>query len=205
MTGSREGNSRNEGSEQWRLFCAIELHASVKSLIQQRIDRLRAEAPECQASWNRAENIHLTLKFFGNIEQNNIEPITNALLRTVSNRTRFEISIGGTGAFPNHRQPRVLWIGINDPAGKLIELHEGLEQECAAAGFSKEERLFRPHLTIARIRKPTGARVAAELNQKLGFEPITLPVNELVVFRSELSSKGSKYTALSRHKMSDLL
>ena len=66
-------------------------------------------------------------------------------------------------------------------------------------GFTKEERAFSPHLTIARIRKPEGARKLAEVNNSLGFEAMDLQVNELVVFRSELSSKGSKYTALSRH------
>ncbi|HEV8369661.1 MAG TPA: RNA 2',3'-cyclic phosphodiesterase [Pyrinomonadaceae bacterium] len=189
----------------FRTFCAIELSSVVRSRLQQHIDQLRTTAPECHASWSRAENIHLTVKFFGDVQQNSVARMANAAARTVENLSAFEISIAGTGAFPKTSQPRVLWIGIDDLTGKLAELHEQFEKECATEGFPKEGRRFRPHLTIARIRKPEGARAVAELNQTTGFESISLTVNELVVFRSELSSKGSTYTALSRHKLSDML
>jgi 2'-5' RNA ligase len=189
----------------FRTFCAIELSSRIRSRIQQQIDNLRAAIPKHHASWARVENLHLTIKFFGEVEQSKIARIASAAARAIDNLSRFETSISGTGAFPKTSQPRVLWIGIEDQTGKLRELHEEFEKECATEGFSKEERGFRPHLTIARIRKPEGARALAELNQKLGFESMSLEVNELVVFRSELSSKGSKYTALSRHKLSDKL
>jgi len=188
-----------------RTFCAIELSPAIRSRIQQHIERLRAALPESQASWARVENIHLTIKFFGNVEQEKIARIASAATRAIDNLSSFQISISGTGAFPKTSQPRVLWIGIEDHSAKLAEFHERFENECATEGFPKEGRTFRPHLTIARIRKPEGARALAELNQKLGFESMALTVNELVVFRSELSSKGSKYTVLSRHKLSDEL
>jgi 2'-5' RNA ligase len=188
-------------SERWRIFAAIELPARLQNRIQRQIQQLQAAVPENKASWSRPENIHLTIKFFGNVDQKRFAPISTAASQVVSHLERFEILIGGTGAFPKVTQPRVLWIGIEDPTGKLARLQELFEIECAAEGFEKEMRDFRPHLTIARLRRPEGARAVAEINQKLGFESMTVEVNELVVFRSEPSSKGSMYTALSRHRI----
>jgi 2'-5' RNA ligase len=185
----------------FRTFAAVELPKAVRDRIQQHISQLRDAAPECQPSWSRVENIHLTLKFFGDIEQNRIRQISNAASRTAKDFAPFEILITGTGAFPKTTQPRVLWIGVDDPSLQLSKLQSRFEDECAGEGFEKEERAFRPHLTIARIRKPAGARRLGEFNKELRFEPMKLTVNELIVFRSELSSKGSKYTPLSQHTL----
>jgi 2'-5' RNA ligase len=89
---------------------------------------------------------------------------------------------------------------VSDPTGKLSELQQQLEHECAKDGFEKEDRAYRPHLTIARLRKPEGARLLANDHLRMDFEPAEITLSELIVFRSELSSKGSKYTAVSRHK-----
>jgi 2'-5' RNA ligase len=203
VTGGRgDGETRRRSGEKpWRVFCAIELPSAVRSQIQRHIQQVQLAVPECQASWSRVDNIHLTLKFFGNVDQNKIVLISGAASRAVKDFVPFEISICGTGAFPKSTQPRVLWIGVDDRGGSLARLQQQFEEECAVEGFDKEERGFRPHLTIARIRKPEGARALAEANQKLGFDSMILVASELIVFRSELSPKGSKYTALSRHKM----
>lgn len=185
----------------FRTFCAIELSDQVRHQIQLHIDKLRSLIPVGQPSWTRVENIHLTIKFFGDVEQSRLSLIDRAAAKTASEFQPFEFSISGTGAFPKVSQPRVLWIGVNDRAGKLSELQASFEMNCATEGFAKEDRAFRPHLTIARIRRLTGVRALAEANQRLGFEPVNQLVNELVVFRSELSGKGSKYTALSRHTL----
>jgi 2'-5' RNA ligase len=111
----------------------------------------------------------------------------------------FSIRLEQTGAFPKHDQPRVLWIGINDPTGKLGELHARLEEEGARAGFAKEARPFHPHLTVARLRKPQHARTLAVAHKQLEFEPVVIALSELLVIKSELSSEGSRYTVVSRH------
>ena len=184
------------------MFCAVELPELVRTRIEKHIERVRAAIPEAQPSWTRVNNIHLTLKFFGNVEPTRIDSITDALSRAVESVLPFKVSIGDAGAFPNNRQPRVLWIGVNDSSGQLKQLHESIDNECAGKGFEKEARVYRPHLTIARIRKSEGARALAEANQKFGFEATEMPVGEVLLFRSELSSKGSKYTVVSRHELS---
>ncbi len=183
---------------EWRVFCAVELPDVVRARLEDHISRLRKEVPDAAASWSRVENIHLTLKFFGNVEVNRIEKISAAAERAVKQFSTFPIGVGGTGVFPRPSRPQVLWIGVNDPSGQLSALQEKFEDECGAEGFEKEDRAYRPHLTIARLRKPEGARHLADAHLRMKFETIEVRLSELVIFRSELSSKGSRYTPISR-------
>jgi len=186
-------SQRNE----WRVFCAVELPDAVRARLEDHVRRLRKDVPHAAASWSRVENIHLTLKFFGNVEVKRIAHISDAADRTVKQFPAFQIAVGETGVFPRPSRPQVLWIGVSDPSGQLTALQEKFEDECAAVGFPKENRAYRPHLTIARLRKPEGARSLAEAHLKMKFETIDVDVKELVTFRSELSPKGSKYTVIS--------
>ena len=186
-----------KAQKDWRVFCAVELPAEVRARLEDHILRLRKEVPDAAASWSRVENIHLTLKFFGNVEVKRIEKISAAAERVVKQFSTFQIGVGGTGVFPRPSRPQVLWIGVSDPSGQLRALQERFENECAAEGFEKEDRAYRPHLTIARLRKPEGARELADAHLQMKFETSDVGVKEIVVFRSELSPKGSKYTVIS--------
>ena len=187
------------------MFCAVELPANIRKQIEKHIDRLRQAVPAAQASWTRVGNIHLTLKFFGNVDTHRVTGISEALSCAVQDSSRFQISIAGAGAFPGLSQPRVLWIGVDDSSSQLTQLHRRIDEDCAKEGFEEEARAYRPHLTIARLRNPKGAKALAGAHQSFGFEPMQMPVNELLLFRSELSSKGSKYTVVSRHELSDMV
>ena len=186
-------------SHMWRVFFAIEVPQDVRDQLLAHLKHLREAVPHVQASWSRAESIHLTLKFFGNIEQSQVERLSAAASRVTNRYSPFRIGLGGSGIFPPRGTPRVLWIGVNDPSGQLTALQQQFENECAKEGFPKEERAFRPHLTLARIRKPQGARRLAEVHAGIEFKPVEFSVSELLLFRSELSSEGSKYTIISRH------
>lgn len=187
--------------ESWRIFCAVELPSDVRLRLHEHVRKLRAEIPDVAASWTRVENIHLTLKFFGDVNVDRISRISTAASRAAKEFTSFEISVGGTGVFPKPSRAQVLWMGVNDPSGRLLALQKGLEKEIAAVGFQKEDRAFRPHLTIARIRRPEGARQLADAHLKTEFEPQEIKLNKLIVFRSELTSSGSKYTVISHHQL----
>ena len=186
---------------EWRVFCAIELPDVVRARLEGHIVRLRKEVPDVAASWSRIENIHLTLKFFGNVDVKRIEKIYAAAERVVKQFSTFQIGVGGTGVFPRPSRPQVLWIDVSDPSGQLSALQTKFENECEAEGFAKEDRAYRPHLTIARLRKPEGARDLTDAHVRMQFETIAVELKELVVFRSELSSKGSKYTPLSAYQL----
>ena len=183
----------------WRMFCAVELPEEVRRQLEEHILKLRKAVPDAAASWSRVENIHLTLKFFGNVALDQIPAISAAAARTVAEFSPFPIGIGNTGVFPRPSRAQVLWIGVSDPSGKLSALQERLENECAAEGFPKEDRAYRPHLTIARIRRPEGARRLADAHLEIQFPTTNVELNELILFRSELSPKGSKYTPISTH------
>jgi RNA 2',3'-cyclic 3'-phosphodiesterase len=173
----------------WRVFCAVELPNEIRTQLENHIARLRKAIPDVAASWSRVENIHLTLKFYGNVEVDRIPAISSAIDRATKDIAPFEIAVGKTGSF----RSQVLWIGVSDPSENLTTLHQRL---------GSEDRAYRPHLTIARIRRPEGARRLANAHLQMQFENVSIVVKELVLFRSELSPKGSKYTAISSHGLS---
>lgn len=189
------------GKEFWRVFCAIELPQTARRLVLGHIARLKEKVPHAKASWARDANLHLTLKFLGEIPRASVADFSKAASLAVTRVQPFSIRLEQTGIFPTHGQPRVLWIGINDQSTKLAELHTHLEEESSQVGFAKETRPFHPHLTIARLRHADNARALATAHKQMEFDPLEIAVAELLVIRSELSSEGSKYTVVSRHSL----
>jgi 2'-5' RNA ligase len=191
-----------ETIEAWRLFIAIELPAETRHTISEHITQLRQACPDVRASWTRADNMHLTLKFFGDVAVSRLDTLSQALIRAVSRTDEFDLVIEGCGVFPPRGKPNVLWIGISpQTAPACLRLYQAIEDECAQVGFKRDERKFHPHLTIARLRHPAGARDLANLHQATQFEPIALKVNSVCLIRSELSSSGSRYTVVARHEL----
>jgi 2'-5' RNA ligase len=203
MSHKEAPKSTKRINEVWRVFCAIELPSGVREQLEDHVARLQRQVPDVATSWSRVENIHLTLKFFGNVAMDQIATISAATSRAVKEFSAFEIEVGGTGVFPKPSRAQVLWIGVHDSSKQLSALQQRLEDECEAAGFPKEDHAYRPHLTIARIRKAKGAQRLAEAHLGMQFKPMPVTLKELIVFRSELTSKGSKYTELSNHQLSD--
>jgi 2'-5' RNA ligase len=206
----------------FRTFIAIELPRDLRARIVEYIDKLRRELPDVRASWLREDNLHLTLKFLGDVPVADIPKLSHAVEAAAHTVNPFELVVGECGAFPPHGQPKVLWIGVSEPpavaggpdtqasslqrahapgaqVSSLHYLYSALEDECSAAGFPRDDRPFHPHLTIARLRSPKGTRPLADLHKRLGFPPQSFIVSEVFVFRSELLKEGSKHTAISRH------
>ena len=188
-------------TEVWRIFCAIELPQTARVRLMEHIEKLRTQLPDVRASWSRESNIHLTLKFLGEISPGSVPKFESAISRAVAGSAPFPILISGNGVFPNGRDPRVIWIGITDPNEALASLQSRLETESENEGFPKEKRRFHPHLTLARLRHHEGAGELAQAHEALTFPEEKIIVNELVLIRSELSSSGSKYTTISRHAL----
>ena len=187
-------------SETWRVFCGIDLPPDLKQKLADHATRLR-QAVDVKAGWIRPDNIHLTIKFLGDIPVTKIERLSQAAERATECLSTFRVTAEHCGVFPSHGPPRVLWIGITDPEGKLAQLHAQLEEECALAGFPKESRPFHPHLTLARLRHSTSARSLGVAHRELGFKSANIEVSELLVIRSELGPAGSKYSVISRHAL----
>ena len=186
-------------AESLRVFCAVELPAEIRAAVAAHATRLRREFPDARASWARPEGLHITLKFIGEVEAARVETLTRAAFAAVGGLKPFRLTIEESGTFPPHGAARVLWLGVKDASGHLAQLQSRLEQECAANGFPRASRAFRPHLTVARLRTPQGTHALAEAHRRTPFGPYHFEVSELLVIRSELGPGGSRYTPLSRH------
>ena len=192
-------DKRQAGEVSWRVFCAIELPRQTRMRLLSHIEKLQTLVPEVRASWSRESNIHLTLKFLGETPQQQVWKFDSAISRAVKGFSSFPILISGSGIFPRPRDPRVLWVGISDTQRQLTDLHSRIEAESERGGFAREARQFHPHLTLARIRAREGAREIARAHEDLKFAPEEITVNEVLLIRSELSSKGSRYSTISKH------
>ncbi|MEK6408638.1 MAG: RNA 2',3'-cyclic phosphodiesterase [Acidobacteriota bacterium] len=175
-----------------RTFICIEISESIKERIGQLQKTLREI--EGQVSWTKPSNIHLTLKFLGDVEATRIDAVCKAVQRAAGGISPFEVEAGGTGCFPSPRSPRVLWVGFSVVPEPLKQLYENIEDELAREGFPREKRKFSPHLTIGRIRTShNAARVAEELIA-VGFKSETFKATEVIAMRSDLRPTGSIYT-----------
>src|SRR3977135_3492271 len=156
----------NSSDESGRLFIAIELPSNVRRALTDHINLVREAVPQAKASWTREENLHLTLKFLGDTKLTRVEELSQASQRAAKAVEPFERNLESSGIFPARGAPRVLWIGVEESTGHLASLHRILEDECAKIGFAREQRPFRPHLTISRLRNPQGARQLAQAHEQ---------------------------------------
>lgn len=203
MTDRANHNQTEASDARWRVFCAVALPHDLRELAAKHIALLRQAMPDVRASWDRAEKLHITLKFLGEIERGRVPALSRAAERAAQTIEPFELAIEGAGTFPPHGSPRVLWLGVRDSSSSLTRLQHQLEEECARENFKREERPFHPHLTIARLRSPKGSRQLAALHKETGFQMQTFHVSELLVIRSELGAGGSRYTEISKHKLNE--
>jgi 2'-5' RNA ligase len=175
-----------------RLFLALELHESVRDALERSIAPLRAMEPGL--SWAAPEKRHLTLRFFGEVDDAGAERVVAATSAVARAHQPFEMRLGGIGAFPNFRRARVVWIGVEtDP--RLELLHHDLEVGLERAGFETEGRPFRPHVTLARVRAPLPedrVRALARASRKVHFSG-TQDVGEIVLLESTLAPSGARY------------
>jgi RNA 2',3'-cyclic 3'-phosphodiesterase len=156
-------------------------------------EQLRAEFPS--ARWARSEGIHVTLKFIGEVGDDRIAQIENAL-SGVKSAAVVEMNFRGAGFFPDGRRPRVFWIGI-DGTPNLAEIAEQIEMRLEPLGIARESREFKPHLTLARISESRGIeklRDALRKHSAIDFGAVR--TNEMHLYRSELGRGGAKYTRL---------
>jgi len=179
-----------------RTFLAIEIPEEVRKGVALFQERLKSRIYG-DIRWVRPEAIHLTLKFFGDIPPGDVTGIANVVERAVAGVEPLALAIGGTGVFPDLRRPRVLWVGILGDVARLLLLQAELEQGLERIGFPREERPFRPHLTLGRIRSPRGmADLGKVLEKGKGFDAGRFVAAELALFRSELTPHGAIYTKL---------
>lgn len=178
-----------------RSFLAIEITAPIIKEIGEVLDSLRLSPGDVK--WVKPENIHLTLKFFGNIEEADIERICSQVEAVVSKRRPFLLRISGMGAFPNSRSPKVIWLGVEEEGKELELIQQEVERKLEKIGFKSEKRPFSAHLTVGRVRSSRGRKDLSQAIQMFAKKDLgSFEVSSLVLFKSDLTPKGSIYTRL---------
>jgi len=183
-----------------RSFIAIELPEEARS----GLGKLRNELERVEhafVKWVNPEGIHLTLKFLGSIPFKQVAEVGEAMEGATRGISPFHLEISGLGAFPNLKQPRVLWVGISGELDKLLGLQRNIDSALSPLGFTKEKRPFVPHLTLARIRErasPGERRTFGDLVVSTIFEDkYHIAVDAISLMRSQLTPAGAIYTRLS--------
>jgi 2'-5' RNA ligase len=122
--------------------------------------------------------------------------------RSVLSAEPFSLSLCGLGVFPNMNRPRVLWVGLKDPEEQLETLYKKIEKEMACIGFAEESRSFSSHLTLARIKSPKGRnRLKHKVESSEPVESDSFEISSVILFQSQLTPRGSIYTALEEFKL----
>lgn len=183
-----------------RTFVAVELDRAVLERVGALAGKLQIRCPKL--SWVRPGNMHLTIKFLGEIEPGQVGPIQAALDQAASQCREFDISFGGLGVFPPHGPVNVLWLGVDDTTGGLAECSKCCEKALEAIGFAREDRPFSAHLTLARNKNP---RLSGEVRKMLHHSPPiaaqTQRVTGLTFYQSTLTGEGPVYETISRHDL----
>lgn len=183
-----------------RLFIAVDLSDEVRGAAAALGRRLREEIERRaspRASWVAPENMHLTLRFLGEVDEATAAKVKEAVSAPLA-VPAFEVELTGAGAFPPAGRPRVLWIGITRGAADLVAVHDEVETHLAPLAFPREDRPYRAHLTLARFREPAPMDVRGIVDRVALIPVGRCRVFEIVLYQSHLSPTGPTYTAVAR-------
>ncbi len=182
-----------------RSFIAIELPLHLQDAIEKQTARLRQTLGNEIVRWVPAQNMHLTLKFLGDIATSHVDFLKQLLTRVGDSHPQFDLQIGGLGSYPTSRRPRVLWAGLHTPTD-LISLQKSVEAGTTRLGYEQEEHDFSPHLTLGRVRQtisPTEMQKVRNTMSTIQLGNIsTARVDSIHLFKSDRLPSGSIYTKL---------
>ncbi|MFQ5615477.1 MAG: RNA 2',3'-cyclic phosphodiesterase, partial [Anaerolineales bacterium] len=159
----------------FRAFIAVDLSPEILKQLEQVARDLKQNLENLPIRWVPTANIHVTLKFLGDVSVSNVAMLEKIIQSTASGHHHFTISVGGLGVFPSKRRPRVVWVGVETPA-EMKSVHRGIEIETARLGYRSENRLFKPHLTLGRVSRNAGPRDVRMISQALEEKKVGLTV-----------------------------
>ena len=184
-----------------RLFVAVEIDPSVTQALADFGATLRRKArhlaPDARIGWVGIEQLHVTSRFIGEVNDARAAAIAGALLQELA-VAPFDLVVEGAGAFPERGAPRVLWAGIAAGREGLVVVEAEVNARLAACGVDREDRPYRPHVTLARVREAAGLRSAALFETLSDRRFGTSRVEAITLFQSRTSPKGAVYTPLHR-------
>ncbi|MCF8069161.1 MAG: RNA 2',3'-cyclic phosphodiesterase [Desulfobacterales bacterium] len=178
-----------------RTFIAIEISEQARTTVCGIQNDLKSRG--FKAKWIQPENIHLTLKFLGDISPEKVEDITAAMISAAETYLPVQLFVKGVGVFPNVKRPRIIWSGVTGDLDSLTGLQKSLDKKFETLGFASEKRPFKGHLTIARTKHQLDSKKmvdAIEAFRGKSSEPFL--ADRIILFQSELNNTGAVYTPL---------
>ncbi|HUQ78821.1 MAG TPA: RNA 2',3'-cyclic phosphodiesterase [Patescibacteria group bacterium] len=184
-------------TEEPRLFVAVPLQESARAAVADLVESIRAgEPPGRGVRWVRLDGLHLTLRFLGPTPEARVADLAAAVARTAAGGSSFGVRISGADSFPPTGRPRTLWLDLESGADELANLAARLDDELATAGWERERRPFRAHLTLARadgVR--AGPATVAALKTAASAIAIESPIDRIVLFESLTGDGRARYVA----------
>ncbi len=188
-----------------RVFIAIDIDEAIKKGLADLQSELRSkiDIKKSDAKWVNPENVHLTLKFLGEIKDEQVVDVCNITKDVAGRHNSFDIDVETVGHFGG-RSARVLWVGVGETCDQLLALQEDLDGQLASAGWPKENRKFSGHLTLCRVRNSKAGFKLAQLTEEYkDFKLGTMPAEAVCVYQSQLTPKGPIYTVLGNYELAD--
>jgi 2'-5' RNA ligase len=182
-----------------RAFIAIELPPDIQDCLELISTQLKVQLGEKVVRWVPVENIHLTLKFLGDVSEKNLDVLQEIINAEAASQKKMEISIGRMGAFPKIRRPRVIWIGVESPP-ELLALQRSIEARTTRVGYPPDEREFSPHLTLGRVSRTASPSDVRKIGEILNASPVGFLgaawVQAVHLFKSDLQPSGAIYSKM---------
>ena len=182
-----------------RAFIPIELPDEIRERLEQVTAHLKEKLDEIPVRWVPVGNIHLTLKFLGQIRENQVEAIDQEIKNTLKHHFPFKLQAKGVGVFPSIKRPRVLWVGLSGQINRLLDLQKQLELGLEQLGFPLEKRSYKGHLTVGRIKdRIEPQKMITAIKESSRFQSCDFVVQNVTFFKSDLKQTGAEYTRLTR-------
>jgi len=188
-----------------RAFIAIPLPDSLLERLAALQRKLERQVPARSVRWVRAGGIHLTLKFLGDTPTEKLPDIEQALAAVARHVPTCSFTVGELGCFPDPRRPRVVWVGVQEPTGRLAALQGAIEEVVTPFGYPPERRGFTPHLTLGRVHRKASRSDAAQMGEAVANATVgvlaEVSVAHFALIRSVLKPTGAEYTELAKFSL----
>ena len=182
-----------------RSFISIELPEEIKGKIAESIKDFKKT--ESDVKWVNKENLHITLKFLGEVDDQKTENLVQLTTKAVSGLGSFKVNFKGLGTFPVGKKPRIIWVGTDRGGDKLCILAKNLEEIFSKEGYRKEERRFNSHITIGRVKDKGRGKLAEKIEAQKGSEFGQVHIDHINIMKSTLTQSGSIYKKIMEVKL----
>lgn len=176
-----------------RIFSAIEISDAARTACARHIGVVRGSYPNVRVGWERAEKLHITMRFLGDTSETDLDKLRVEMAEIAASSRQFKLGLSVPGVFPSPRKPRIFWIGIEDRANAVGPIYQDIENVCRGLGYEQESRKFTPHITIGRVRQTGAPPALVDAHLSAQIEPVEFEVSSIVIYESVLQRTGSIY------------